>query len=223
VPDELSQPEVDEIVDRFHNLYYNSFQRTHVVHWLGARMLKCPLDLWIYQEILHDKRPDVIVETGSGRGGSSYYMASIFDLLEHDGRIISIDAKELPRRATHPRVTFLTGSSADPAIIAQVRDAIAPDETVMVILDSDHRADHVLAELHAYAPLVSEGHYLIVEDTNVNGHPVYPEHGPGPTEALQAFLAEPAGADFEVDRECERFFLTMHPGGYLRRRQAAER
>jgi cephalosporin hydroxylase len=222
VPHELSQPEVDEIVTRFHRLYYESFQRTQVIHWLGAQTLKCPFDLWTYQEILYRMRPDVIVETGTRRGGSAYFMASIFELLGK-GRVLTIDAIELPQRPTHPRITFLTGSSTDPAIVSRVREAIGPDETVMVVLDSDHSAEHVLTELHAYAPLVDEGHYLIVEDTNVNGHPVHPEHGPGPMEALEAFLAEPAGQDFEVDRECERFFLTMHPGGYLRRRQAAER
>ena len=222
MPHELSQPEVDEIVTRFHRLYYESFQRTQVIHWLGAQTLKCPFDLWTYQEILYRMRPDVIVETGTRRGGSAYFMASIFELLGK-GRVLTVDVKRRPRRATHPRIEFLSGSSADPAIVSQVHDAIGPGESVMVVLDSDHSAEHVLAELHAYAPLVHEGHYLIVEDTNVNGHPVYPEHGPGPTEALEAFLAEPAGQDFEVDRECERFFLTMHPGGYLRRRQAAER
>ena len=87
----------------------------------------------------------------------------------------------------------------------------------MVILDATHVEAHVAAELRAYAPLVSVGHYLIVEDTNVNGHPVHPEHGPGPTEAVQAFLQEPAAQEFEVDRSCERFYLTMNPGGYLRR------
>jgi cephalosporin hydroxylase len=85
----------------------------------------------------------------------------------------------------------------------------------LVILDSDHSRDHVLTELRTYSPLVTPGQYLIVEDTNVNGHPVLSEHGPGPAEALVEFLDETDG--FEVDRAREKFGMTFNPGGYLRR------
>jgi cephalosporin hydroxylase len=85
----------------------------------------------------------------------------------------------------------------------------------MVILDSDHSKSHVLAELRAYSPFVSVGNYLVVEDTNVNGHPAYPGFGEGPWEAVNEFLS---GQDaFEVDRTREKFFLTFNPGGYLKR------
>jgi cephalosporin hydroxylase len=86
----------------------------------------------------------------------------------------------------------------------------------MVVLDSDHRRPHVLAELHRYAPLVSPASYLIVEDTNVNGHPVLPDFGPGPLEAVEDFLTE--SDDFFVDGSREKYFLTFNPGGYLCRR-----
>jgi cephalosporin hydroxylase len=85
-----------------------------------------------------------------------------------------------------------------------------------VILDSDHERDHVLNELRLYAPLVSAGSYLIVEDSNVNGHPVVSDFGPGPAEAVEQFLAETE--EFEVDRSREKFFLTFNPSGYLRKR-----
>jgi len=87
--------------------------------------------------------------------------------------------------------------------------------SVMVLLDSDHRMPHVLAEMRAYAPLVSEGSYLVVQDTDINGHPVLPGFGPGPMEAVTEFLS---GDDrFQVDRDQERLMFTMHPGGYLKR------
>ena len=85
----------------------------------------------------------------------------------------------------------------------------------MAVLDSDHGRDHVAREVAAWADLVSEGCYLIVEDTSVNGHPLLPDFGPGPMEALDAFLA--GRTDFVVDRSRERFLLTLTPRGYLRR------
>jgi cephalosporin hydroxylase len=94
--------------------------------------------------------------------------------------------------------------------------AAAEGKPTMVVLDSDHSAAHVLAELRAYAPLVTPGCYLIVEDGNVNGHPVEPSFGPGPWEATKQFLAE--SNVFDVDREREKYLLTFNPTGYLRRR-----
>jgi len=111
---------------------------------------------------------------------------------------------------------YLTGSSTDPQIVSTIRAQLSATDRVMVILDSDHAQAHVRAELDVYAPLVTSGCYLIVEDTNVNGHPVYPLHGPGPMEAVNDFL--PAHPEFEVDRNCERFMLTFNPNGYLRRK-----
>jgi len=85
----------------------------------------------------------------------------------------------------------------------------------MVILDSDHAKEHVLAEMRLFQEFIPVGGYLIVEDTNINGHPVYPDFGPGPMEAVEEFLAETDS--FQLDPACERFLLTMNPRGYLRR------
>jgi cephalosporin hydroxylase len=202
---------MDETVRSFHELYYHKSRL--VTSWLGVRILKCPLDLWMFQDILHRTEPDLIIETGTARGGSAYFMACMCDLLGK-GRIVTVDVRDV-ERPTHPRITYLHGSSVDPAILDQVRAMIEPGARVMVALDSDHSEEHVYAELQEYPQLVTKGNYLIVEDTNVNGHPVWPDHGPGPMEALQRFLAETD--DFEVDRSCEKFLLTLNPSGYLRR------
>jgi cephalosporin hydroxylase len=92
---------------------------------------------------------------------------------------------------------------------------IRTDDHVMVVLDSDHSASNVLNELRVFAPLVTVGAYLIVEDTHVNGHPVEPSFGPGPAEALNDFLATNKG--FARDATREKFLLTFNPGGFLKR------
>ncbi len=201
------------VVDSFHRLYYesNAFTRTS---WLGVSALKCPLDLWIYQEIIHDLKPDLIIECGTASGGSALFLASICDLVGN-GRVITIDIEDKPGRPQHPRITYLHGSSISPAILEQVKSAVAEEDRALVLLDSDHRKDHVLAELRAYSSFVTSGSYLIVEDTNIGGHPVAPEAGPGPMEAVDAFLAE--NSAFVIDEGKEKFFLTFNPRGYLKR------
>jgi cephalosporin hydroxylase len=159
-------------------------------------------------------RPDLIIETGTAFGGSALYLAQVCDGVGL-GRVITVDVVASVDRPSHPRITYLTGSSIDAAILAQLTDAARRAERVMVILDSDHRRDHVLSELQLLGPLVTEGSYLIVEDTNVNGHPADSAHGPGPMEALDEFLAIPT--DFVVDPEREKFLLSFNPRGFLRR------
>jgi cephalosporin hydroxylase len=203
----------DPVVDGFHALYYNSMVFAHT-SWLGTPALKCPLDLWVYQEIIHELRPDVIVETGTASGGSAYFLASICDLVGH-GEVITIDVEEEPSRPQHPRITYLRGSSTDEAVLEQVRQRVQPRSRVVVILDSDHRKAHVLAELAAYSQFVTPGSYLIVEDTNL-GHPVRPDFGPGPMEAAAEFLAD--HPEFANDPSREKHLLTFNPRGYLRRK-----
>ena len=121
----------------------------------------------------------------------------------------------------HPRLTLLVGDSVSDLILDQVRDLAKGTSRRMVVLDSDHHADHVLRELLAYRDFVSPGSYLVVEDTNVNGHPVMPEHGPGPHEAVRDFIQQ--DRDFEIDPTREKFLLSYFPGGFLRRVDSAAR
>lgn len=213
-----------ETLARFAELYYRQWmlgRGTIDIGWLGYKTLKCPLDLWTYQEIIVELGIDLIVECGTRFGGSAYFFACLFDMLGK-GRVVTVDigdpgstdvdGTERPP-PIHPRIEYVTGSSTAPAIVERITADIRPSDKVMVILDSDHRREHVLAELRAYAPLVSIESYLIVEDTNINGHPVLPEFGPGPWEAVETFVAE--NSDFIADEARERFLLTLNPRGYL--------
>jgi cephalosporin hydroxylase len=208
-----------EVIDRFHRLYYDEGRAGgtwHRTEWLGVTVWKCPLDLWIYQELVHRLRPDLIIETGTAFGGSALFLGCMCDLVHH-GSVVSIDIAPQPDLPRHPRVRYVTASSIDDAVVGDLREQARALNTVMVILDSDHSEQHVSAELAVYAGIVTRGSYLIVEDTNVNGHPVFDDHGPGPMEAVERFLA--GRNDFERDPLGKRFLLTFNPGGLLRRVQ----
>lgn len=203
------------LVDHFHNLYYHSLNTTwNETHWFGVKTLKCPLDLWIYQELLYKLKPDLIIETGTFNGGSAFYLANICDLL-NKGKVVTVDIEDKPGRPVHPRVTYIKGSSTDSEILSKVKSHIQEGFTVMVILDSDHSRDHVLKEMQLYHSFVTKGSYMVVEDTNVNGHPVHQSHGPGPMEALNEFLKK--NQDFVIDKTQEKFFLTFNPNGFLKK------
>jgi cephalosporin hydroxylase len=199
-------------VARAHDALYDSDAWTQAT-WLGAQALKNPLDLWVYQEIIFETRPDLIVETGTYRGGSALYLATICDLLGA-GDVVSIDIE--PARADypqHPRITYLAGrSSTDPDVVAEIR-ARAEGRRALVVLDSDHSQGHVEAELAAYAPLVPVGCYIVVEDSNIGQ--IRKDLMPGPLQAVEAFLARTD--EFEIDQAREKFLITFNPSGYLQR------
>jgi cephalosporin hydroxylase len=197
--------------------YYftNATQTWKETRWLGNRLLKNPMDLWIYQEILAELRPALVVETGTYLGGSALYFASIMDLLD-TGRVLTIDVNPRPNRPVHPRIEYMSGSSTAPETIDAVANAVAAAEgPVMVVLDSAHDRDHVFGELEGYYRFVSSGSYLIVEDTAHNGHPVAPFAGPGPWEAVHDFL--PLHPEFSPDLSRQKFMHTWNPEGYLLR------
>ncbi len=210
-----------EVVDLYHQAFYKSPNTWRLNEWLGILTEQNPNDVWITQEIIVETRPDFIIETGTLCGGSAALWSTILGQVNPEGRVITIDimdqaqqARKLPIVQKH--VDFLYGSSTAAHIVDDVKNRVE-GKRVLVILDSDHSKQHVLKELEAYSPLVSVGSYLIVQDTNVNGHPVAPTFGPGPMEALAEFLT--SHTNFVPDKERERLMFTMHPNGYLKRIQ----
>lgn len=183
--------------------------------WRGHGAIKCPLDMWIYQEIIWKTKPTLIIETGAYAGGSAFFMADVLNQLG-EGRVLSIELSTRIELPEHDRIDWLIGaSSTSDRVMRIVRDR-AEGQRVMVVLDSDHAQKHVLEEMRLYAPLVSTGCYLIVEDTNTDCYFLgggYPDGGPA--EAVKEF--QPTNKGFEVDRNCERLGFTQNPGGFLRR------
>lgn len=208
-----------DIKGNFNRWYYASQVWGGQTFYRGIPVQKTPADLWVYQEIIHEVKPRVIIETGTAAGGSAHYLADLL-LLTTCGLVLSIDIDPRPKPA-HPRIRYFTGDSASHeaykaavAVIA-AESALCNPPAVLVILDSDHRKEHVLKELTCFSGFVTPGSYLIVEDTNINGHPVTPGWGPGPMEALEQWL--PTRKDFSVDLSREKFGLTFNPNGYLRK------
>lgn len=184
--------------------------------WLGVPTIQNPLDVWVTQEILHEVKPDFVVETGTHRGGSAALWATLLEQINPDARVITIDinersepARELP--VVQRRVDFLVGSSTDPAIVSSVTEQVK-GKKVVVILDSNHSRSHVLDELNAYAPIVPVGSYLIVQDTGI-GEPAYGMNRAA--DGVRDFLA--TTDEFEVDRSREAYGITNNAAGFLRR------
>lgn len=195
----------------FYLLRKNTFDQTY---FMGKHVLKFPTDLWSYQEVIWDKRPDVIIETGVFLGGSTLFYSKLQAMMGN-GRVIAMDItldNMDPDLKDAANVTVLEGSSSDPDMVAQVKALISPNETVMVILDSDHAEEHVLAEMQLFSELVTADQYMIVEDGLIDR--VYPLFNRGgPSRAIKRFMKQ--NQDFKVDHYRTRFLLTQNPGGYL--------
>jgi cephalosporin hydroxylase len=183
--------------------------------WFGIPAQKCPLDAWVYQEILTRQQPDVVIEIGNAYGGNTLFLAHMLDLLNH-GRVIGVDQSmagipEIVRN--HPRITLIEGDAM--RMKDQVYALIGPKETVMIIEDSSHTFENTLNVLRGYSGMIKPGGYFIVEDTICHhGLEIGPD--PGPWEAIEAFLED--DPTFVPDRELEHFYVTWNPKGFLKKR-----
>jgi cephalosporin hydroxylase len=209
--------------------YDHSARHKYTYHfsWMGRPIIQLPQDMMAMQEIVWEIKPDLIIECGIAHGGSILYYASLLELQGH-GEVLGIDrdirAHNRQAIESHPmfkRVSMIEGSSIDPDVIAKVH-AVAAGKKVIVVLDSNHTHDHVLAELQAYAPLVAVGSYCVVMDTVVEDMPcdAFPDrpwgHGDNPKTAVWTYLKE--DPHFEIDYSIQnKLMITVAPDGYLRR------
>lgn len=182
--------------------------------YFGVQTFKNPLDFWVYQEMLYELRPDVIIEIGNYYGGSTLALAHVCDQLGH-GQVIGLDIihtriPDIVRQ--HPRITLIEGDAC--ALIERVESLFPADANVLVIEDSSHTYDNTLNVLRAYNRLIKPGGYLIVED-GICHHGLDEGPAPGPYEAIETFMQETTA--FSIDRSRENFLLTWNPKGFLKR------
>jgi cephalosporin hydroxylase len=228
----IIKPAVDFFV-RSHQLQYS-----YNFSWLGRPIIQYPQDIVAFQEIVSQVKPDLILETGIAHGGSLILSASLLSMLDV---MEGLDPRQSPRRVVgvdidirshnrkaldeHPlrfKMELIEGSSIDSEIIKQVRSHADGVERVLVSLDSNHTHEHVLAELNAYADLVSVGSYCIVFDTVIEDLPAgsFPDRpwdfGNNAKTAVHAYLAD--HPEFVIDKDIDnKLLISVAPDGYLRK------
>lgn len=201
--------------------------------WMGRPVIQLPEDMLRIQEVIYQVQPDVILETGIAHGGSLIYYASLCKAMDK-GRVVGVDIEIRPHNRTaieahplFPWITLLEGDSVAPAMVERVKNLIQPGETVLVMLDSNHTKAHVLAELEAYAPLVTPGSYIVAADGIMEQVAGAPRTQPdwtwnNPRQAALEFLQ--THPEFVLDTPAFPFNegvvqkqVTYWPGGYLKR------
>jgi len=229
----LGEDEDVQALSRIWSRETNQHKYTYNFSWLGRPIIQYPQDMVAMQELIWEIKPDLIIETGIAHGGSLIFYASMLELVASctgsEGEVlgVDIDIRAHNRQAIeeHPmakRISMIQGSSIAPEIIAQVVAKAKGKERVLVILDSNHTHEHVLAELEAYAPLTSVGSYCVVFDTLVEDMPkeMFKDRswGPGdnPKTAVWKYLE--THAEFEIDKSIQhKLMITVAPDGYLKR------
>jgi len=214
----------------------DKYDYSYLWTWMGVPIIQLPADTMATQEVIWATKPDIIIETGVARGGSVIFMASLLEVIGK-GKVVGVDIDirahnrlAIESNPMTKRITLIEGDSVDPEVLRQVRAEIPEGARVMVVLDSDHSRDHVLAECRAYGDLVTPGCYMVVADTLV-GHMDEDKtsrkrsqlwyKGNEPLSALNDYMAE--NDRFEVDEALNgKLVLSSSPGGYLRCKEGSK-
>jgi len=209
------------LAKRYYHLWYYNTDVWQQTTWMGVQTYKSPMDMWNYQEILFSLKPSVVIEFGTWHGGSALFFSSIMQQIGRSYIVVSVDieASRISEKAkSDPGVRLLTMSSAAPELKETLKDIREKNPgSAFAILDSDHSKQHVLAEMTNLRGILVAGDYLVVEDSNINGHPVAKSFGPGPYEAIQEYFRMfPHDYEHDFDRE-RKFGFSFAPNGFLRR------
>jgi cephalosporin hydroxylase len=206
-------PIPQELATEYIEAYWQSLAWQQTT-WLGRKVPRPPTDLFAYQELVSKLRPDWIIDTRAAATGRAWFLASVCELIGH-GQVIAIARKHPPKAPRHDRIHYVTGSSLTDEVVSEVHDLVGQPANALVILSSRAPAKAVSEEFRLYRDLVPVGGYLIIEDTIVNGHPVWPNFGPGPAEAAKGIVER--RDQFVADVSMGRYQLSFNPNGFLKR------
>jgi cephalosporin hydroxylase len=207
--------------DAYHEWYYS--QRVwQTTKFLGVVAFKSVSDMWNYQEILTDLAPSLVLEFGTCCGGATLYFAEILKLICPRFKVLSVDidmSNVADRVRRHDDIELVHADTTDDAVANRFQQlrGLYPGKAFCIV-DSDHRKEHVLKELAVLRGLTQPGDYIVVEDSNINGHPVLPDWGLGPYEALQEYLERFPDDYFRDTARENKFGFTFAPNGFLIRR-----
>jgi cephalosporin hydroxylase len=204
--------------DKYHVWYYTE-EIWKQTTFLGVLSAKSVCDMWNYQEILAELKPSLVLEFGTNAGGSTLYFAELLGLISPRYRVLTVDIdhSQLADRVRQHRGIELLQADTTSSVVTERFQELRREYPgrAFCILDSDHRKEHVLSELIHIRSVTTAGDYVVVEDGNINGHPVLPEWGPGPYEALQEYYVR-FPDDYRVDRSREtKFGFTFAVNGFL--------
>ena len=209
------------LAKRYYHLWYYNTGVWQQTTWMGVQTYKSPMDMWNYQEILVSLQPSLVIEFGTWHGGSALFFSSVMRQIGRPYVVVSVDitaSRISEKTKSDPNIRLLTMSSGSP----EARESIKTlrqnfPGPAFAILDSDHSRQHVLAEMVNLRDILVAGDYLVVEDSNINGHPVQKSFGPGPYEAIQEYFRMfPRDYDHDFERE-RKFGFSFAPNGFLRR------
>ncbi len=238
VKDNVERLGMDKDLQGLSNIWVREispYKYSYNFSWLGRPIIQLPQDIIAMQEIFWKVQPDLIIETGIAHGGSLIFSASMLELNAacggpQDAEVIGVDIDIRPhnreRIEAHPmfkRISMIMGSSISSGVIEQVKSAAKNKQRIVVFLDSNHTHNHVLAELQAYAPMVSPNSYCVVFDTLIEDMPaeMFSDRpwGPGdsPKTAVWEYLKK--HPEFEIDKRINhKLLISVAPDGYLKRK-----
>ena len=198
--------------DMYQVFYSHILREGYIPTWRGVRCIKLPTDLILYSQILWDNKPDILIECGTGFGGSTLFYADCFNTIGK-GHVISID--KLNRgQPPHSRITYINGRMTACDTLATVKDLIK-GKTVMVVLDGNHYRKQVKRELYFYTPMVTRGQFIVVEDIyRKSGLTQRAGHG---GEAVDWFFKTKLSKNFKKEPIDEQFLYCISKGGWIRR------
>jgi cephalosporin hydroxylase len=203
----------------YHKWYYERDKVWINTRFLGITTMKSVSDMWNYQEIISELRPGIIVEFGSFAGGSAIYFNVIGRTVNPSLKVLSVDIDHSlldSRVKDYPEIEFLESSSTDACVTRRIAELRAENPgPAFFILDSNHKKYHVVAEMIGLREVLQPNDYVIVEDSNINGHPVARGWGEGPFEAMEEYFRRYPD-DYSRDKQREnRFAFTFATNGFL--------